>query len=94
LRIAGGIHQLSATGLGFGWMKIVINKFMSQQDVSHGFYSAEDDTILLYQQDFPYTPSIEKQIHWKDSLFSIEWPNSDNYILSDKDANAGVYDVN
>lgn len=59
---------------------------------AHGFYSAQDDTMLLYQQDFPYTPSVEKEINWKDSFFSIEWPHAEEYILSEKDAKARNFD--
>jgi len=55
---------------------------------AHGFFVAENDTMLLHQQDFPYTPSIEKEIHWKDPTLAITWPEADNYILSEKDQNA------
>jgi len=55
---------------------------------AHGFFSAEDETILLYQQDLPYTPSVEKEIHWQDPKLSIKWPEVDAYTLSEKDQKA------
>lgn len=55
---------------------------------AHGFFAAENETILLYQQDFPYTPSVEKEIHWQDPKLSIKWPEADSYTLSEKDQKA------
>jgi dTDP-4-dehydrorhamnose 3,5-epimerase len=56
---------------------------------AHGFFSAEDNTILLYQQD-GIRGNIaldEYEIHFQDPLFGINWPEAE-YILSEKDKKA------
>jgi dTDP-4-dehydrorhamnose 3,5-epimerase len=55
---------------------------------AHGFFAAENDTMVLHQQDFTYTPSVQRQIHWRDPTLAISWPEAENYILSEKDQNA------
>lgn len=55
---------------------------------AHGFFSAEDETILMYSQDGLWNPNFEHQIHWKDPALAISWPEADNYVLSDKDSSA------
>jgi dTDP-4-dehydrorhamnose 3,5-epimerase len=52
---------------------------------AHGFYSAEDNTILCYQQDGLYSPKFECEIHFQDPTLGISWPAADNYIVSAKD---------
>lgn len=55
---------------------------------AHGFFSAEDDSVLLYMQDDLYDPKIGTEINWRDPKLAIDWPSADEYILSDKDAKA------
>lgn len=55
---------------------------------AHGFFAAENNTILMYQQDGTYSPEAEYEINWRDPTLAIEWPEADDYILSTKDANA------
>lgn len=56
---------------------------------AHGFFSAEDDTILVYQQDGirGNVPLDEFEIHFQDPLFGVDWPKAE-YILSEKDRSA------
>lgn len=56
---------------------------------AHGFFAAENDTMLLYQQDGLYNPALEREIHWKDPTLGIVWPDAEAYILSAKDEAAG-----
>ena len=51
---------------------------------AHGFYSAEDNTILLYMQDGTYNPNVESELNWKDPDIGVKWPE-DRYIISKKD---------
>jgi|LakMenEpi03Aug12_release.lakeMendotaPanAssembly.Ray.scaffolds.fasta_scaffold71364_6 dTDP-4-dehydrorhamnose 3,5-epimerase len=55
---------------------------------AHGFFAAEDNTILCYQQDGLYNPKFECEIHYKDPTLQIAWPNAQEYIVSEKDQNA------
>ena len=60
---------------------------------AHGFFAAEDNTILLYQQDGirGNVPLDEFEIHFQDPFFGIDWPKTE-YILSEKDSKAKNYD--
>lgn len=55
---------------------------------AHGFFAAENDTLLLYNQDGLYNPSLEWGVHWRDPTLAVEWPVADEYILSEKDKQA------
>ncbi len=54
----------------------------------HGFYSAKDETMLLYSQDGFYNPLEERSLLWSDPEIGIEWPVADSYIISDRDLKA------
>jgi len=55
----------------------------------HGFFAAENDTLLLYMQDATYNPKLEWEVNWRDPKLAIEWPEADRYVLSPKDSAAG-----
>lgn len=57
---------------------------------AHGFFAAEDDTLLLYLQDGTYKPEVESEVNWKDPKLNIKWPESQQYLLSEKDKRAPV----
>lgn len=50
---------------------------------AHGFVALADDTIFQYKCDNLYNKASEAALRW-DSV-GIDWPNMENYILSDKD---------
>lgn len=51
----------------------------------HGFLALEE-SIIVYSQGGTYNPKLEKAIRW-DSL-GINWPATENLIISEKDRNA------
>lgn len=56
---------------------------------AHGFFSAYNDTLLLYCQDGTYNPDVEWEVNWRDPTLNIEWPEPmEEYLLSEKDKNA------
>lgn len=60
----------------------------------HGFYSAEDNSTVVYLQEAIWHPSIEQIVHWEDHTINIRWPKPTNkYILSEKDRNGQPYDI-
>ncbi|MBI4977675.1 MAG: dTDP-4-dehydrorhamnose 3,5-epimerase [Spirochaetes bacterium] len=59
---------------------------------AHGFITLVEDTHLMYQVSYPYTPSAESGIRWNDPAFGIEWP-SDYPLLSEKDSKYPDYDI-
>ncbi len=64
------------------------NQLFIPAGCAHGFYSNEDDTILVYMQDGTYDPGIETIINWRDPTIDVKWPPALTYHLSEKDRNA------
>ncbi len=52
---------------------------------AHGFLTLSEHSELLYKITVPYCKDYEKSIHWNDSLIDIQWPKTDNLIISEKD---------
>jgi len=53
---------------------------------AHGYQALEDDAEVSYQVSHPYVPESERGIRWNDPSLGIEWPISDEVIVSDKDS--------
>ena len=62
--------------------------------LGHAFLSLEDDSIVAYLLDSPYSPEEEFEINPFDKDLNINWPleliGSNELILSHKDAIAGA----
>lgn len=54
---------------------------------AHGVISLEDNTIIEYFADNPYSPENDRSIRYDDPQINIQW-GVDELILSDKDKNA------
>jgi dTDP-4-dehydrorhamnose 3,5-epimerase len=52
---------------------------------AHGYQILMDDTEVFYQVGQFYAPGYERGIRWDDPAFGIEWPLTENLILSEKD---------
>ncbi len=53
---------------------------------AHGFVTLEDDTVVTYKADAPYSPAHDRGIRWDDPDLAIEWPEfADGYVISPKD---------
>lgn len=94
--VVADVREGSSTYLG--WKGVWLTAHNHKQlyvppGCAHGFFAAEDETILLYLQDRTYNPSLEVTIHWRDPKLNIAWPLpqpvESNYILSPKDGEAG-----
>ena len=53
---------------------------------AHGFLTLEDDSIVVYRADRPYSPKDERGIVYNDSKLAISWPVIGRIIVSSKDA--------
>lgn len=63
-------------------------------DCAHGFFAAENGTVLLYSQGGTYNPPREWSVKWNDPLIGVEWPEADEYIISEKDQAAkGIAEI-
>ena len=54
---------------------------------AHGVISLQDNTVIEYFADNPYSPENDRSIRYDDPQININWGIED-LILSDKDKNA------
>ena len=52
---------------------------------AHGYYVMEDKSLVHYKCTKHYNPESEIGIIWNDSDININWPNTNNRILSKRD---------
>lgn len=57
---------------------------------AHGFYAESESAEVLYKVTDFYSPQHERTLVWNDPNVGIEWPLSEEPIVSDKDK-AGIY---
>lgn len=53
---------------------------------AHGFLAMEDNSMLLYFHDTPYTPGFEGGIKWDDPKVNVKWKFKPLF-MSEKDLN-------
>lgn len=86
--VAVDIRRQSAT---FGkWVGVLLSAENKRQlwvppGFAHGFVVLKDNTEFLYKTTDYYAPQHERCIRWDDPAISIEWPISQQPILSGKD---------
>jgi dTDP-4-dehydrorhamnose 3,5-epimerase len=52
---------------------------------AHGYQTLADDTEVAYQVSEFYAPDAERGARWDDPAFGIEWPITDDVLISEKD---------
>ena len=52
---------------------------------AHGFISLEDNTHVHYKTTDYYSPKHEKTLLWNDTNLKIDWPITNNILISNKD---------
>jgi dTDP-4-dehydrorhamnose 3,5-epimerase len=52
---------------------------------AHGYLSLEDNTMVFYQVSEFYHPECERVLRWDDPDIKIEWPKTNDLIISQKD---------
>ena len=55
------------------------------EGIAHGFQTLEDNTEVFYQMSEFYYPESATGVRWNDPAFGIEWPSTQEVIISDKD---------
>jgi dTDP-4-dehydrorhamnose 3,5-epimerase len=54
-------------------------------DCAHGFQTLEDDSEVFYMVSSPYAPAAARGFRWDDPAFLVEWPETDERILVERD---------
>ena len=67
-------------------------QFLVPAGCGHGFYSAEDHTMLVYLQGGCFSDFQGREYRWNDPAFAIDWPESNSLIISAKDSSAPLYE--
>jgi dTDP-4-dehydrorhamnose 3,5-epimerase len=52
---------------------------------AHGYLALEDNSEIIYLVSQFYAPGAEHGIRWDDPAFNIQWPLTDDLIISEKD---------
>lgn len=60
--------------------------------IAHGFQTLADDTEVLYQMTDFFAPELAIGFRWNDPAFGIEWPISQDIVISERDANCKDFD--
>ena len=55
---------------------------------AHGFLALSDDTVICYKTTSFYSKEYEKSINYKCSDLNLEWPQSGDITISEKDGAA------
>ncbi len=58
---------------------------------AHGYLTLEDNSEVLYQVSEFYAPESERGLRWDDPAFAIQWPKTENLLISEKDAGWGNF---
>ena len=54
---------------------------------AHAYQALEDNSEIIYTASAPFQPGVEIGARWNDPAFGIEWPITENVIVSEKDMN-------
>jgi dTDP-4-dehydrorhamnose 3,5-epimerase len=73
------------------WFAVELNEENSRmlyvpEGFAHGFQTLRDDTEVLYQMSASFHPESARGIRWNDPAFQIDWPKTNERIISKRDA--------
>ena len=61
------------------------------EEFAHGYQTLIHNTEVFYQVSQFYSQEFESGVRWNDPAFGIEWPETENIIISEKDRNWSDY---
>ena len=57
------------------------------ENFAHGYQSLTDNTEIFYPVSQFYSPESAQGVRWNDPTIGIEWPETDNLVISELDKN-------
>jgi dTDP-4-dehydrorhamnose 3,5-epimerase len=57
------------------------------ENFAHGYQSLTDNTEIFYPVSQFYSPESAWGVRWNDPAFGIDWPVTDNLVVSEQDQN-------
>ena len=60
---------------------------------AHGFQTLEDESEVFYQMSEYFHPESARGYRWDDPAFGIKWPQTDQRIISARDASYSNFDA-
>ena len=61
---------------------------------AHGFYVKSKIALVSYKVTDYYNKNAERTLLWNDKRANIKWPKSKKKIVSNKDKNGDILDIN
>ena len=58
---------------------------------AHGYQTLENNTEVFYMVSQFYAPNSERGVRWDDPVFDIEWQETSDLVISEKDKNWPAY---
>ena len=58
---------------------------------AHGYLTLENNTEVFYMVSQFYVPDSERGVRWNDPAFGIDWPETADLLISEKDKNWPAY---
>lgn len=61
---------------------------------AHGYQTLTENTSIHYMVSEYYTPTHESGVRWNDEAFGIEWPLTEDLVISSKDEQWKDFNIN
>jgi len=58
---------------------------------AHGFQTLEPDSEVLYEMTVAYKPEFSRSFRWDDPTIGIQWPETENRMVGDRDAESPMF---
>ena len=88
------LRQDSATYLGWIGVELTADNckmLYVPEEFAHGYQTLIHNTEVFYQVSQFYSQEFESGVRWNDPTFGIEWPVTENMIVSEKDGGWSDY---
>ena len=79
-------------GFAHGYQTLENNTMLYvPEGFAHGYQTLEDNSEVYYLVSQFYAPDAERGVRWNDPAFDIEWPETSDLVISEKDKSWPAY---